>query len=401
MKNFDVNRLKIVCASSVFHGKDAFATIGQVLSLPETAITPATVAASDTLITRSKTRIDAKLVRGSKLSFVGTATAGIDHLDVDFLQRNHLAYYYAAGCNANSVAEYVITALLYLAEHHAIKLAGATLGIIGAGHIGSRVAAKAQILGLKVLLNDPPLQQVTGDQCYEPLDKILANSDIITFHVPLNPTGSFATYHLANLRFFSKLKPGAIIINASRGEVIDEEALTEAIRNHRVKHAVLDVWANEPAISSTTLQLATIGTPHIAGYSLEGRLQGTVAVYHAACNFYELPNRWTPPTLPTLADKPLTIDARGRYDEEILYELAMHVYDLKDDDRLLRACLGDGEAAIAREKFHQLRQNYRQRREFSALKVKINFASPGLLDKVSRFGFQVLKNSDTNHSEPR
>ena len=263
--------MKIICAESVLFGREAFSSLGEVLVRPDREIGPADVRDADALVVRSKTRVNRDLLAGSSVSFVGTATAGYDHFDTDWLSAEGIAWSAAAGCNANSVAEYVTAALLCLAQRHAFRLEGLTLGVIGVGQVGRRVVRKAAALGLRVLQNDPPRRIAEGAPELIALEEVLAGADILTMHVPLTDSGPFATRRMADARLMERLKPGAIFINASRGEVVDEEDLRMALESGQIAHAVLDVWDDEPRWNAGLMALCDLGTPHIAGELLAQR----------------------------------------------------------------------------------------------------------------------------------
>jgi erythronate-4-phosphate dehydrogenase len=381
--------MKIICAASVMLGREAFETLGEVLLVPDRQINRDTVRDADALIIRSKTDVTRALLEGSRVSFVGTATAGFDHIDTDYLAQADVAWYAAAGCNANSVAEYITTALLYVAQRHSFKLAGLTLGIIGVGQVGSRVARKAQLLGMRVLLNDPPLALKTGDPIYRPLEEILPQCDAVTLHTPLERKGPFPTEQLVNCRFFEQLKPGAIFINAARGEVMDTASVLLALEKNVVRHAILDVWEHEPVIARDLLAATDLGTPHIAGYSFEGLFNGTVQCYHELCRFMETTPRWKAPREITHPALPLiTVEASGLNREETLARIILAAYDITADDRALRngATLDDKAWGVH---FDALRKNYPERREFAARQVHVRNAAAPLLNILQGLGFQL------------
>ncbi len=381
--------MKVVCAASVLQGAEAFAHLGEVAVLPDGAIGPADVAAADALIVRSKTPVTRALLEGSRVQFVGTATSGYDHLDVPYLEQAGIAWAYAAGSNANSVAEYVVAALLHLARRHNLKLAGRTLGVVGVGHIGRRVAELAELLGMRVLRNDPPLSRGDDDPVYRPLGDILPAADIITFHVPLTQDGPCPTRHLADYNFFARLKPGGILINAARGPVVQEEALLLALERDAVAHAVLDTWEHEPRVAPRLLESVDLATPHIAGYSLDGKLNGTVAAYHQACNFFEIEPAWQPAPLPLPAGPVVDLAARGRESEEVLQHLVRRAYDIRADNDALRAAM-DRPSGTPDMAFNRLREQYPARREFPAITVRLADGDGRLERMIAGLGFRLL-----------
>jgi erythronate-4-phosphate dehydrogenase len=379
--------MKTVCAASVTQGREAFGSLGEVLCLPEKEIRTAVLAGADALVTRSTVRVDRALLEGTPVSFVATATAGTDHLDIGYLEGRGIPWYAAAGCNANSVAEYMAAALLVLAGRRGFDLEGRTLGIVGAGHVGSRVARVAGALGMAALLNDPPLRDATGDDRYRPLDEVLRLADIVTLHVPLTHGGLYPTARMASAAFFERMRPGSVFCNASRGEVVDENALLRALRAGRVSCAALDVFEAEPDVRTDTLSAAALATPHIAGYSHEGRLNGTVQCYEAACRRFGLPARWQPAGAAGPAGR-IAVRAAGRPDQDVLRDVVRGAYDIEADDRALRAGAA-GSAEDRRAHFKALRARYPERHEFHRHAVEVPDATPGLLRKIGGLGFRV------------
>lgn len=381
--------MKIVCAASVVLGREAFSSLGEVVIAPDREIHAATVRDADALITRSKTDVNRALLEGSRVRFVGTATAGFDHFDTDWMEQAGVTWYNAGGCNANSVAEYITAALLHLGQRDGFKLAGLTLGIVGVGQVGSRVAQKARLLGMRILLNDPPLAEKTGDPLYRPLAEILPQCDVITLHTPLERKGAHPTFHLADEKFFAQLKRGAIFINASRGEVMDTATVLAALKAQTVRRAICDVWEHEPTISRALLAATVLGSQHIAGYSYEGLYNGTVQCHAALCRHFGLTQPWTPPrsvTHPTLPA--LETDAAGVELETALARIILAAYDITADDRKLRDGVQLDEKAMGKH-FDALRKNYPERREFAARSARIKNASPLLLAILRGFGFQA------------
>lgn len=382
--------MKTVCAASVLYGREAFGTLGDVVVLPDHLISAADVRDAEALIIRSQTSVDAALVRKSRLRFVGTATSGGDHMDLAALEQAGIAWAHAPGCNAASVAEYLVCAVLWLAERRRRPVTDATLGVVGVGQIGTRVCRKAEFLGMKVLQNDPPRRAATGDTAFRPLEEVLAQADFITLHVPLTRDGPYPTVRMANCRFFSHVKPGCGFINTARGEVVDSDALLLALERGAVAHAVLDVWEHEPYFRQDVLQRVDLGTPHIAGYSLDGKLEGTLAVYRRACEFFEIEPAWTPPPLAPPGLPRLEVDPRGKPDEQVLWEIVRAAYDIEADDRALRAGMNADDNGRGAH-FVSLRLGYPVRREFPATQVTLRHGSPALADKVAGLGFSVSR----------
>ncbi len=369
--------MKTVVAETVMLGREAFETLGAVDVIPDRQIGPEHLKEADALIIRSKTKVTAELLEGSSVRFVGTATAGFEHIDFQTLEKNHIGWCASPGCNAASVADYIMTALLKLN----IEPEGKTLGIIGVGQVGSRVAARAEALGLRVLLNDPPREAHEDDKFFQTLETLLNESDIVTLHIPLITGTPWPTLQMADCRFFEKMKHGTVFINASRGQVLDSVALLHAKENGIIAHAVLDVWDPEPDIRPDILEIADIGTAHIAGHSLEGKLNGTVHVYREACHFFELNPVWNPaPLLPAVEIPELKIDSCGKTDLSVLSEAVSAVYNITADDQALHE---------APETFDALRANYGVRREFFNTKVLLPENRPELSQKLRTIGFKT------------
>ena len=252
---------------------------------------------ADALIVRTRTRCDESLLADSKVRFVATATIGYDHIDVDYLRRMGIAWTSCPGCNASSVAQYVESSLLLLQQEKGLILSDATIGIVGCGHVGSKVKAVAERRGMRVLVCDPPL----GYDGFVSMNVIEREADIITFHVPLTKTGKYATWHLADEAFFHRILRVPYIINTSRGGVVDNTALLSALKEGRVRDAIIDVWEGEPHLNVELLQCVFIGTPHIAGYSADGKVNADNMVIDALCHHFGLehPGKIVPPSLPS------------------------------------------------------------------------------------------------------
>ncbi len=399
--------MKAVCCANMPYVAEAFGTLGETVVLDGRQIVAASVREADLLALRSTTRVNETLLRGSRVRFVGTATIGTDHLDIPWLEEQGIVWSYAPGCNANSVSEYIVSALLCLAVRHGFTLRGKTLGVVGVGCVGSRVVEKARALGMRLLLNDPPRRRA-GELCHRAdgtpaqewefvaLDRICRESDIVTFHVPLNREGADRSVHLADEAFFEKLKPGAMVVNAARGAVVDAAALMRAQERGTVRYVVLDTWENEPNFDLALLQRVDIGTPHIAGHSFEGKVAGTLMVYQAACRFLGVAPVWSPAALLPSPDVPeVAIDVAGRRDEEALHELTSRVYNVLDDDKNLRKALKDNLTIKIPELdkpphalyFDRLRKNYAVRREFRFTRVHWTNASASLRRAARELGF--------------
>jgi len=381
--------VKIVCAQSVLRGREAFRTLGDVTVIPDSEISALDLKNAEALITRSKTVIDATLTANTALRFAGTATAGFDHIDAIALDTAGIAWTAAPGCNAVSVAEYLIAALLELGERNNFSLEGKSLGIVGVGAVGSRVAVRAKALGMRVMLNDPPRAILESSDEFMELDDLLPNADIITLHTPLTDESGFATRKMVDEIFFSKLKPGCIFVNASRGEVVDEAALLNAMDARIVTQTVLDVWEDEPFCNSELLRRVDIATPHIAGYSFDGKLRGTAMVHESFCKFMKLPTSWNsaPFLPPSPAPEQTVLPNSGSY-EDVLRTLIRRIYKIAEDDRALRRQEIMPNLKEHAKLFQSLRKNYPVRREFSGTTVHLEKPDPLLTPKIAALGFR-------------
>jgi len=383
--------MKIVCDKNMPYAAEAFGTLGEVVLKDGRQIGAEDVRDAEVLVTRSTTKVNGALLDGSAVRFYGSGVIGTDHIDIPYLEARGIVWTGAPGCNAESVANYVTAALLWLGGRHGITLEGKTLGVIGVGHVGRRVCAHARAMGLRVLANDPPRQRNAADseaQAFVTLERILDESDIITCHVPLTRGGPDATFHLLSAAQFSRMRPGVIFINAARGPVIDTDAFL-AVLGTRVGHAVIDCWEGEPVYRADLLARAELSTPHIAGHSYEGKVNGTAIVYRRACAVLGQPPSF-PFTLPPPPMPEWRTDAEGRRDEDVLRELVLAVYDIEADSRRLKvSCVSDDGARA--NAFDAQRGKYPMRREFSSVRVSVANASETLLDKMTGLGFSVQR----------
>jgi erythronate-4-phosphate dehydrogenase len=380
--------MRIVCGTNIPFAREAFGTLGEVEIVPGRSLNAGAVREADALVVRSTTKVNRALLEGSRVRFVGTTTIGTDHMDLAWLDARGIRWCAAPGSNANSVSEYVTAALLCLGRRHGFALAGRTMGIVGVGNVGTRVAAKAEALGLRVLRNDPPLERA-GGAGYVGLDELLEGSDIVSFHVPLTREGPDATHHMAGRALFARLRPGAIVLNAARGAVVATDDLLAARASGRVAHLVLDCWEGEPAYRLDALAAADLGSPHIAGHSFDGKVAGTTMAYEDLCRFLGVPAAWSPaPCLPPPPVPSVELDARDRPEEAVLDEAVRAVYDLEADDRRFRATAAP-DATSRAAAFDDLRTNYPERREFRFTRLTLRNASPVLARKAAGLGFSV------------
>jgi erythronate-4-phosphate dehydrogenase len=380
--------MKIIADENIPAVAEAFGTLGEVTLLPGRSLRAQDVRAADVLLVRSVTRVGQELLEGSSVRFVGSATIGFDHVDRDYLQSQGIGFATAPGSNATSAAEYVVSALLALGEREGFRLAGRTVGIVGCGNVGSRVRDRLVALGCDCLINDPPLHERGGQDTFVGLDDIL-QADIISLHVPLERSGRHSTWHLFDEAVLRRMKPGAVLINTSRGAVVDNAALDALLVQRRDIGVVLDVWEGEPAINTTLLEKVALGTAHIAGYSLDGKLRGTEMIYRAACDYLGRTPHWDAAAALPEAN---TLDLRslpGGDDLERVRTAVFNTYDIRADDERLRGLLRLPPAERPAV-FDRLRKDYPIRREFAATTVIIDSDAGRLGDLLRGIGFNVV-----------
>jgi erythronate-4-phosphate dehydrogenase len=378
--------MRIIADESIPYVEEAFSTLGDVTLLPGRGMQASDVQDADILLVRSVTPVGPGLLEGSRIRFVGSPTIGFDHIDRDYLKAQGIGFSSAPGCNATSAAEYVISALLTLAERKNFSLAGKTAGIIGCGNVGSRVLKKLTALGVECLINDPLLKAQGGHGDFVGLDTLLA-ADIITLHVPLTNTGKHPTFHLVDEALMRRFRPGTVLVNTSRGAVVDNQGLEHLLDEGADLQVVLDVWEGEPAINTRLLEKVELGTPHIAGYSWDGKLRGTGMIYHAVCHYLDLPSEWTAAdVLP--ARQPINLNGAGDDIAQEISKAVFHSYDVRQDDVRLREIL-----SLPPEEqpgyFDQLRGDYPVRREFLQSPVVLNRHNPRLEQMLAGIGFNI------------
>ncbi len=348
---------------------------------PGGKITPAVVAGADALVTRTRTKCDAALLEHSPLRFIATATIGFDHIDTPWVEKHGISWTNAPGCNSASVAQYMTSVLLHWAVNRRIALAGKTLGVVGVGNVGKKVAAVGRALGMRVLLNDPPRARLEGVSGFCTLDDIVREADVVTFHVPLERHGADPTFHLADAALIARLRPDQFLVNASRGEVVDNTALRMALQARALSGAVLDVWENEPAIDLELLNLLEYATPHIAGYSTDGKANGTAMSVNALAKFFGLGEplqSWYPGNVPLPETTRIVCPENGSIEEKLLAVTAVS-YDIQRDTRTLKN---------SPETFEKQRGNYPLRREFPVFSVAGGAAE--VREILGKLGFNLV-----------
>ncbi len=375
--------MKIIIDEKIPYVKGVFEPWAEVVYSPGHAIDARMVADADALIVRTRTKCNNRLLEGSRVKIVATATIGYDHLDIAWLDNAGIKWVNAPGCNSGSVMQYITTVLFFLASSRSLDLPALTLGVVGVGNVGTKVVRAARAIGMRVLQNDPPRQRREGGNEFHPIKKLFAESDILTLHVPLILEGVDRTWHLINSANLPGMKKNCILINSSRGEVVDNTALREALTTKTLAGAVLDVWEGEPDADTRLVHLTDIATPHIAGYSVEGKANATVNSVRRVAEEFGIPLQdWTPASLPQPAYP--VIDLTQQKDDKSALELVAmavrHTYPVEDDDRTFRLDTG---------KFEYLRDNYRIRREFESYTVQTY--DPLARQILSDLGFKIIQ----------
>lgn len=383
--------MNIVADEQIAFVREAFSRIGKVQILPADAITATTVRHADLLIIRSVTKVSDALLHDSQIRIIGTVTSGIDHVDANALRNRRIRLIRAPGCNARAVAEYVLASIIAVADKKGIELKGKTIGIIGVGHVGSLVARFCRAMGMNLILNDPPLAARSGikKHRFKPITEVLNNADIITLHIPLTDTGRYATRHMVNNEFFARLKRKIVLINTSRGAVIDESALIKTMHMDKISALVLDVWEHEPGINRAVLEITDIGTQHIAGHSFLGRLRGTAMVYDQFCKVIGLKSTgsWSPLSLaPASRLQTISVTLREKSVEEVIRKLVHKIYDPVLDDRKFRKYLKLPRSEQPRY-FERLRDSYPLRPEFGEIRIACRQCPVCLFKKMTALGF--------------
>ncbi|MBA7562639.1 Erythronate-4-phosphate dehydrogenase [subsurface metagenome] len=373
--------MRIVADENIPFLKGVLEPYADVVYLPGKEISPGIIKNADALIIRTRTICNKELLDGSSVKFIASATIGYDHIDDKYCKKQGISWTNAPGCNSSSVQQYIAAVLVHVFRKHKLSTADLTLGVIGVGNVGSKVANLGNILGMRVLLNDPPRERREGSVIFTELYDLIHQADIVTLHVPLSFSGPDKTYHMVNNRFLNCLKHDCLIINTSRGGVVNEPALIQTLKQGRLKGVILDVWNNEPDINRELLQMVDIGTPHIAGYSQDGKANGTSMSVRSLAQYFKLPlENWYPEKIPSPAQPEIHLDGNVETPETIWHKLIHHTYPIERDDLALRNKLQD---------FEDLRGNYPVRREFHAYSIIPNKVPSSLIEKIKQLGFQI------------
>ncbi|MDC1105394.1 4-phosphoerythronate dehydrogenase [Prolixibacteraceae bacterium] len=369
--------MKIVIDDRIPYIQGVFEPYAEVVYTPGAKIDSLMVKDADALIIRTRTKCDKALLDGSSVKIIATATIGFDHIDRDYCEGQGIVWQNAPGCNSWSVAQYMATVLSLLYLEKNIDVEGKTIGVVGVGNVGDKVAKYASLLGMNVLLNDPPLERAGDPRNFVSLEEIQKQSDIITFHVPLTMEGEDATFHLVNEQFLSECEKKPIMCNTCRGEVFDTSAVVKSFDDGRIADLVVDCWEFEPNIHSVLLEKAWVATPHIAGYSRDGKAMGTAMSVTTIAEHFGLPiKNWWPVTIEEPENDKIDLD--GLDAREALWTAIYHSYNIKNEVKLLKK---------SPDTFEQQRGEYPLRREFTA--YYISSKDDSVVKILSNMNFQV------------
>jgi erythronate-4-phosphate dehydrogenase len=373
--------MKIIIDDKIPYIRGAFEGVAEVVYMPGSKTTPEVVKDADAIVTRTRTSCNEKLLSGSSVKFIATATIGYDHIDTEYCDKAGIKWTNAPGCNSKSVEQYIASTLFVLADRKKLQLKDLCIGVVGVGNVGSKVANICNLLGMKVLLNDPPLERAEGSAAFVSLDKIKNEADIITLHVPLNLKGEDVTYHIGNEDFFSSLRRNPILINSCRGEVIETGAVKNALKKGQLSGFVCDCWENEPDIDLELLGMTELATPHIAGYSKDGKATGTLMSVHAVSEYFGLGlNNWQPIGIELPQHPNIELDGKDMNEQEIISKAILSTYDIRNDDKFLRS---------NPNLFEHLRGDYPTRREFPAFTILASNIEENVIDILRNFGFRI------------
>lgn len=364
---------------------EVFEQHGELRRVAGRSLDRAVLADAEVLLVRSVTQVDQTLLAGSQVKFVGTCTIGTDHLDLDYLAAQGIGWASAPGCNARGVVDYVLGALLTLAERDGVSLTQRCYGVVGAGQVGSRLVQVLRGLGWQVLVCDPPRQQREGGD-YVDLATLLERCDVVSLHTPLTALGDWPTQHLIGAEQLQRLTVGSWLINASRGAVLDNQALKQFLAQRSDVRAVLDVWEGEPLVDVELAQHCDIATAHIGGYSLDGKIRGTEQIYQAFCQNFAVPAK---ATIEFPAQTLLSMQLAAHTPvADALRVLCRAVYDPRSDDAAFRLSL-QGDADARRAGFDQVRKNYPVRREIPDLQVQVSQPHDDLRQMIMALGIVI------------
>ncbi len=373
--------MKIIVDENMPYAEELFSQLGEVILKPGRTLTADDLIDIDALMIRSVTKVNAELIsKANKLKFVGTATAGMDHVDQALLKEKGIFFTAAPGCNKVGVAEYAFSVMMVLAQQQGFSVFDKTVGIIGAGQVGSYLEKCLKGMGINVLINDPFKQEAGDPRSFTPLAELIEQSDIITLHTPITKDGPHPTHHLIDEKVLNGLRGDQILINAARGPVVDNQALKQRLMKQDGFTAALDVFEFEPEVDMELLPLLAFATPHVAGYGLEGKARGTTMIFNSYCEFLNNELRAHASDLLPTAPVPTMMLDRA-WDEATLHNITQLIYDVRKDDALFRREISKPGA------FDLMRKNYWDRREYSAVTLVGNETCN--LAPLAELGFQI------------
>lgn len=353
--------MNIIADKNIPYLKGVAEKLGNVTYLDGADFSHDTIKEADTLIVRTVTHFDETILRGTNVKLICSATIGYDHIDTAYCDAHNIVWKNAPGCNSGSVQQYIISSLITIASKKGFKLQDKTIGIIGVGNVGKKVAKACETLGMRILLNDPPRKRSEGNNDFVDLKDIMEGADIITFHTPLIKEGEDRTLHMANSDFFSSLKKKPIIINSARGSIVDTVAIKDALKAELISGAIIDCWENEPRIDIEYLSMVDIATPHIAGYSADGKANATRMSLESVANFYNLDKSSIIDIQAPTPSNPIIDLDNYKNTENRIYEAILETYNPMKDFTQLKA---------APDTFKQLRNEYPLRREYHAYTIR-------------------------------
>ena len=373
--------MKIVADNKIPYLKGLLEPYAEVVYLSGRDIRKEDLMDVDAILIRTRTICNRELLEGTKVRFIGTATIGFDHIDTDYCDKVGIKWTNAPGRNSKSVEQYIASTLMVLAKRKKLQLKDLCIGIVGVGNVGNKVANVCNLLGMKVLLNDPPRERAEGSTAFVSLQQIVEEADIITLHVPLNLKGEDATFHLVNEVFVTSLKQKPILLNSCRGEVVETNVLKSALKTGQLSGFVCDCWENEPDIDLELLGMTDLATPHIAGYSKDGKAIGTQMSVHAISNYFGLGlNNWQPKGVEVPVQPMIELNGAGLNEQEIISKAILWTYDIRKDDFLFRS---------QPAQFEQLRGDYPIRREFPAYTILSTNVGNKTLETLRNLGFKI------------
>lgn len=373
--------MKIIADDKIPFLKGVLEPVAEVIYLPGQAIVREHLKDADALLIRTRTHCNDALLKDTRVKFIGTATIGYDHIDTIWCENQGITWKNAPGCNASSVAQYMASTLISLSVRFGFSLKDRTLGVVGVGNVGNKVVRLAELLGMRVYLCDPPRVRKEGICGFISLEGIIRECDIITFHVPLDHSGPDKTHHMIDDDLLGKVNPGTIVINTSRGEVADGESLIRAMKHGKIAGMVLDVWEHEPDIDRELLRITALATPHIAGYSTDGKAKGTTMIVRELSRHFGLGlDDWQVQSMPQPLNPELRLDAESLTQEALIGKAVLHTYRVAEDDRKFKE---------APEDFEKLRGDYPPRREFPAYALLLDHANQELKKTCRNIGFRM------------